>query len=181
MVSRVLFYPSLVYGVLLNKISPHSRHWYDRIDETVILGALPFRSIMPQLKCENVHALVNMTEPFETRFLVSTNRELASAGMTRLTLSTVDYVASPTQLNLYRGVQFIMKHRREGHSVYVHCKAGRTRSTTLVACYLMQLHRWSPERSVAFIRAIRPVIKLRSRQWTALKLYYKSNVYHATH
>jgi atypical dual specificity phosphatase len=174
MVSRVIFYPSLLYGVLHSKLRSQ-RHWYDRIDETVILGALPFRSIIPKLKSENVSAIVNMTEPYETRFLVSSTDELASQGISRLTLSTRDYVEAPTQLDLYRGVQFIMKHKREGHSVYVHCKAGRTRSTTLVACYLMQLHRWSPEKSVQFIRSIRPHIKLHNRQWVALKLYYRSS------
>lgn len=41
MLARISFYPSLAYNVLLEKIS--SRNWYDRIDENVILGALPFR------------------------------------------------------------------------------------------------------------------------------------------
>jgi len=175
MMSRMLLYPSLLYGVVLSKVLPR-RRWYDRIDETVLLGALPFRSIIPKLKLENVRAVVDMTEPFETRFLVSTTKELQSEGISRLTLSTQDYIAAPTQLDLYRGVQFIMKHKREGHSVYVHCKAGRTRSTTLVVCYLMQLHRWNPDRSVEFIRSIRPHIKLRNKQWSAIKLYYRSNV-----
>ena len=35
------FYPSLAYNVLLEKLS--SRHWYTKIDETIILGALPFK------------------------------------------------------------------------------------------------------------------------------------------
>lgn len=41
--TRVLFYPTLLYNVVMEKVS--SRKWYDRVDETVILGALPFRGM----------------------------------------------------------------------------------------------------------------------------------------
>jgi len=35
------FYPSLAYNVLLEKLT--SRQWYSKIDDTVIVGALPFK------------------------------------------------------------------------------------------------------------------------------------------
>ena len=38
---RILYFPSLLRLSLMQ--GPHSR-WYDRIDSTVIVGALPFRS-----------------------------------------------------------------------------------------------------------------------------------------
>ena len=59
--------------------------------------------------------------------------------MTWLQLSTVDIFATPTQGQVHAGVAFIMEQARHGHSVYVHCKAGRTRSATLVACYLIKV------------------------------------------
>lgn len=43
MLSRIAFYPTLMYNVILEKIG--TRRWYDRIDEHVILGALPFRGM----------------------------------------------------------------------------------------------------------------------------------------
>ena len=48
LVQRVVYYPSLVYNVVLEKIT--SRNWYDHIDETVILGALPFKSMTKQVR-----------------------------------------------------------------------------------------------------------------------------------
>lgn len=42
LLTKVLFYPTLGYNVLMTYVS--SRRWYDRIDETVLLGALPLRS-----------------------------------------------------------------------------------------------------------------------------------------
>ena len=48
MFARVTFYPTLFYNVIMEKIS--SRRWFDRIDDNVILGALPFPSITEQVK-----------------------------------------------------------------------------------------------------------------------------------
>lgn len=47
MFARFTFYPTLVYNVFMEKVS--ARNWYDRIDETVILGALPFRGMTKQV------------------------------------------------------------------------------------------------------------------------------------
>ena len=43
----------------------------------------------------------------------------------------------PDNDKLRKGVSFI--NDVEDGKVYVHCKAGRTRSATLVACYLMDV------------------------------------------
>lgn len=48
MFARVSFYPTLLYNVLMEKAT--SRRWYDRMDDTVILGALPFQSMTKQVK-----------------------------------------------------------------------------------------------------------------------------------
>lgn len=65
-----------------------------------------------------------------------------------LQLSTTDIFETPNQEKLVRGVEFINKIRSldsdidvqsPGNTVYVHCKAGRTRSATLVGCYLMMV------------------------------------------
>lgn len=40
--ARVLFFPSLAYNVMMEKIS--SRQWYNHVDNHVILGALPLRN-----------------------------------------------------------------------------------------------------------------------------------------
>lgn len=59
--------------------------------------------------------------------------------MEQLRLSTVDMTGVPTLANLQKGVQFTIRHQSLGHSVYVHCKAGRSRSATMVAAYLIQV------------------------------------------
>lgn len=64
-------------------------------------------------------------------------------GVECLRLSTVDLTGIPSLENLHKGVQFLLKHRECGNSVYVHCKAGRFRSATVVAAYLIQVRRAS--------------------------------------
>lgn len=67
-----------------------------------------------------------------------------------LQLSTTDIFEAPSQEKLKRGVSFINQFRIPNNkvdseqnekmpTVYVHCKAGRTRSATLVGCYLMMV------------------------------------------
>lgn len=174
MFQRLIFYPSLAYTVLMTKFA--GRPWYNRIDDTVLLGALPFRSITEELLEENVRAVINMTEPYETQFWVNTAEEWNSYGVLPVNLSTPDMIAAPSQRNLWIGVRVIEDQWRKGNSVYVHCKAGRTRSTTVVACYLMQRHNWSPEQAVEFIKKKRPHILLRNKQWVALHNYYLNRV-----
>ena len=65
--------PFLSYNVVMEKVS--SRNWYDRIDEAVILGAIPFRSDLPKLlpntdapnDC-NVKRVITLNEDFELQF-----------------------------------------------------------------------------------------------------------------
>ena len=45
--ARLLFYPTLAYNVVMEKVS--SRHWFTRVDHTVILGALPFKSMTTEV------------------------------------------------------------------------------------------------------------------------------------
>ena len=58
----------------------------------------------------------------------------------------------------------------------MHCKAGRTRSATLVGCYLMAENGWSPEQAVEFMRERRPHILLHNKQWEALREYHRLHV-----
>ncbi|XP_015518871.1 phosphatidylglycerophosphatase and protein-tyrosine phosphatase 1 [Neodiprion pinetum] len=193
MLARVSFYPTLVYNVVMEKIT--SRRWYDRIDETVILGALPFRGMTKQLvNEENVKGVVSMNEDYELWLFSNHKEEWEKHNVEFLQLSTTDIFESPCQEKLKSGVNFINKFRSPSHkiiegaqiaadsrskpldTVYVHCKAGRTRSATLVGCYLMMKNGWTPEEAVSFMRSKRQHILLHRVQWDALRTFYETNV-----
>ncbi|XP_057604412.1 phosphatidylglycerophosphatase and protein-tyrosine phosphatase 1 isoform X2 [Hippopotamus amphibius kiboko] len=69
--ARALFYPTLLYTLFRGKVpGPARRDWYHRIDRTVLLGALPLRSMTRRLvQDENVRGVITMNEEYETRFL----------------------------------------------------------------------------------------------------------------
>lgn len=82
------------------------------------------------------------TGSFPCLFLPMTlSQEWKNVGVEQLRLSTVDMLGIPTLANLQKGVQFALKYRSLGQCVYVHCKAGRSRSATMVAAYLIQVGR----------------------------------------
>lgn len=98
-----------------------------------------------------------MNEDYELWFSNNGDR-WSQYGVKFLQLATTDIFESPDQNKLRRGVEFINRFLPDGQkirginidpsvpredpgTVYVHCKAGRTRSATLVGCYLMMVRR----------------------------------------
>ncbi|NXU42544.1 PTPM1 phosphatase, partial [Drymodes brunneopygia] len=159
--ARLLFYPSLLYTVARARLPGSRRPWFHRIDEVLVAE-------------ENVHGVVTLTEDYETRFLCFSPQEWEAMGVEQLRLSTVDLTGVPTLENLHKGVEFILRHRARGNSVYVHCKAGRSRSATMVAAYLIQLHHWSPQEAIEAIAKIRPHILIRHKQVQVLEKFHRN-------
>ncbi|XP_022111089.1 phosphatidylglycerophosphatase and protein-tyrosine phosphatase 1-like [Acanthaster planci] len=175
--SRVLFYPTLGYNVFMKSVS--SREWYDRIDNTVLLGALPLRSknIAQELvEKENVRGVIAMNEDFELKRFVTTKEEWTKLGVETLQLPTVDFTEAPSIDKLEQGVKFIMDFAEKQESVYVHCKAGRTRSATLVGCYLMHVNKWTPQEAQIFIQTKRHHIIMKDKHFRAMYRYYDKHI-----
>ncbi|XP_061467009.1 phosphatidylglycerophosphatase and protein-tyrosine phosphatase 1 [Rhineura floridana] len=172
--ARLFFYPTLLYTLVREWLPGSQRPWFSRIDRAVLLGALPLRGRCRQLvEDENVRGVVTMNEEYETRFLCCSSQEWAAMGVEQLRLSTVDLTGVPSLENLHKGVEFVLKHREHGNSVYVHCKAGRFRSATMVAAYLIQLHQWTPQEAIKAISKIRPHIIIRQKQAKLLEDFHR--------
>jgi len=182
MFARLSFLPSLGLNVVLEKVA--GRAWWNRIDNKVVLGALPFRGQNAQeiVDTESVKAVVSMNEDYELKAFSNLGPQWADLGVKFLQLPTTDMFTSPSQEHLQTGVRFIREviAENEGSSVYVHCKAGRTRSATLVGCYLMEEYGHSPEEAVAFMADKRPHIWIHDKQWQALREYHRTHVQKAT-
>ncbi|KAJ8391364.1 hypothetical protein AAFF_G00089940 [Aldrovandia affinis] len=170
--ARLLFYPTLAYNVVMEKVS--SRRWFDRVDQNVILGALPFKSMTQELvQKENVKGVITMNEEYETKYFCNSVEEWKAVGVEQLRLSTVDLTGVPSLENLHRGVEFALRVKEQGATVYIHCKAGRSRSATLVAAYLIKLHCWSPEEACQILRSIRPHVLVHTAQMEMLHHYHQ--------
>lgn len=76
-------------------------------------------------------------------------KEWEKANVQFLHLSTTDMYEVPSKESLKRGIEFIKEFNKlqrtinindeSTASIYIHCRGGRTRSATLVACYLMEV------------------------------------------
>lgn len=166
--ARALFYPTLLYNVVRNKIESEFR-WWDRVDEFILLGAVPFPSDVPTLKDLGVQGVITLNEPYET--LVPTSL-YKSYGIDHLVIPTRDYYFAPSLTDIQQAVDFIHRNASLGRTTYVHCKAGRGRSTTIVLCYLVKYKQMTPEDAYSYVRSIRPRVLLAPCQRQAVHKFY---------
>ncbi|VDL88906.1 unnamed protein product [Schistocephalus solidus] len=165
------FYISLAYGASAYLLG--ARTWYDRISDHLILGGLPVLSKWDEVqKRETITHVVSLLEPFEVKFFVLGPAEAASRGLKYLSLPVADFSGVPTTSQANEGIDFIDSCRNSGSSVYIHCKAGRTRSAFLVTCYFMSRYGLSPTESVERIRANRKHILLPDVHMEGLQRYH---------
>lgn len=170
--ARILFYPTLLYNVFRNKIETEFR-WWDHVDQFVLLGAVPFPKDVPRLKQLGVGGVITLNEPYET--LVPTSLYHAH-GIDHLVIPTRDYLFAPSFGDINRAVEFIHKNACSGRTTYVHCKAGRGRSTTIVLCYLVEYKHMSPAAALEYVRSRRPRVLLAPSQWEAVQEYKQRRV-----
>ena len=142
--ARLLFVPTLLWNMLWGRVL-RVWQWYNRVDQHVLIGALPFASLVPQLHAEGVGAVVNMCEEY-----AGPTAAYERAGIRQLRVPTVDFTA-PSLVDVQRAVAFMREEISAGRSVYVHCKAGRGRSATVVLCWLIEDRGLSPVEAQQFL------------------------------
>ncbi|PIA64577.1 hypothetical protein AQUCO_00100212v1 [Aquilegia coerulea] len=167
--ARILFYPTLLYNVFRNKVQSEFR-WWDEVDQFLLLGAVPFPKDVPRLKQLGVGGVITLNEPYET--LVPTALYRAH-GIEHLVIPTRDYLFAPSASDINRAVDFIHRNACCGRTTYVHCKAGRGRSTTIVLCYLVEYKHMTPVAALEYVRSIRPRVLLAPSQWKAVQEFGK--------
>ena len=130
LLAHLVFHITLWWNILLSRLCPQ-RRWWDWIDDTVLLGALPLRRYIPELRKLGIGAVVNTCREWPGPV-----EEYRAAGIEELYLPITDFTP-PSLAEARAGVAFIQQQAAAGRKVYVHCKAGRGRSATIVLCYLI--------------------------------------------
>jgi atypical dual specificity phosphatase len=127
----LVFYPTLAWNLLLGRCL-RLRDWWTAIDEDIVLGALPFRSDVKRLKEMGITGVVNTC--LEYSGPLNAYRE---CGIDQFYIPTIDFT-HPKYEDVVRAVDFVENQVKMGGKVYVHCKAGRARSATIVMCWLVK-------------------------------------------
>ncbi|KAK6738429.1 hypothetical protein RB195_020500 [Necator americanus] len=174
MLASFAFYPSLGYNLLRNYLQPHKWTWYNRVDDNLIVGALPFKSMQDELiNKENVGGVVCCVEDYELKLAYNAiqKEDWRAAGVEVHDIPMTDFFGSTGRAQIDSAVHFMEGVAAKGKSVYVHCKAGRTRSATVAACYLMKTRNWLPNVAVEFLKSKRPQTILRNAHWRTANEY----------
>lgn len=169
--SRVGFIPSLCYNVALEKLG--QRAWYHEVCPNVILGAIPLWSTVDELVQKmGVKAVVSMNEPYELKFITPTPAQWSERGVEQLNLPVVDFIGTPSRQQIQQGVQFIHDHVSKERTVYIHCKAGRSRSATMLACYLLRHWQLTPQQATSFLIEKRSHVVFGDTNLKTIQQYY---------
>jgi atypical dual specificity phosphatase len=169
--AQAIFLPTYAWNLLLGRVLK-LRHWWDEVEPGVFLGARPLRADVKSLYEVGVRGVVNMCD--EYRGPVDLYDKL---GIEQCWLRTIDF-QPPTLDQVRQGVDFIRRFLDEDKKVYVHCKAGRGRSATVVLCWLMQEQGMTAAQAQAFLRSKRPHVNAALDQRVVVKEFERSLALH---
>lgn len=189
---QLVYEVPLAYATLREKFDS-SWKWYHQIIPptegrgAVFLGALPLKNLGHHETFKDF-AILSLVQDPELTTLTPwsdpvTPEDWDKLGTRHKQIPTRDLQPVPVE-KLWEAVPFIEEQTSLGKSVYVHCKAGRTRSATAVISFL--LYRWKIEgklskdlkidtaNAIAFVKKIRPRIFLLSGDISSIEGFHHS-------
>jgi len=168
LVGRTYFWPCIPCTIYGNKVEFKGQWWAHVDDEPpeVLLGQAPlFLSQLRDLEKRGVKAIINLCDEFKGR-----SRYYKVNGINLLWLRTVDHL-EPTVEAMNTACDFIEKHRKKGHGVYIHCKSGRGRSAAIAMAWLMHYRKMSPQQAQEHLLRQRKVRSKLYRQKNVIQFY----------
>lgn len=168
MTAHLLFGPTLGWNMLLGRYLG-VRRWWDRVDDHVVIGALPFPRDVNGLHNEGVRGVVNTCQEYG-----GPQRRYEEFGIEQFRMQTIDFT-HPKLSDVERAVNFIQTHAEKDQSVYVHCKAGRARSATVVLCWLIKQHGLTPDQGQNLLLERRPHVNRQLVQRPVVQEFYKKH------
>lgn len=151
--------------------------WWDKIEEGLVLGAMPLKKHLSDIKSSYPNlAVLSLIKPFEMKksFVADpiTAEQWAEEGIPFKQLVASDY-GPVAQEKITESLSFIREQRAQGKTVYVHCKAGKGRSATVVMTYLMSMNsNLKPLDALSLVRFKRPQIRPNTKQMDSVYAYY---------
>ncbi len=177
---RFIYEATLPVGTILHKIDPVKYPTFNKITDSLYLGRIPLknRDDHTRLKELGITSVLSVVEKFENHSVSLfsdpvTPDDWKGLNVSHLQIESRDFSPLSTS-SIARGVQFIADEIGAGKKVYVHCKAGRTRSCAIIVAYLMKYFPEkfaSVEEAIAYVRALRPIITLSEDKVERIKQY----------
>lgn len=116
--------------------------WWNNIDDHVILGGIPLHNAghLEELKNEGISAVLSLLEDFEMApsiyFHPVAKEDWERSGIKCLQIRVADTCGLQLD-DIRQCIDFIMDNIRDHRKIYIHCKAGKGRSASVVLCYML--------------------------------------------
>lgn len=168
----------LTYEISLIYTIQGSKAWWNTITPNIVLGALPLEHQKDKIKKLNITHVITTLEEFELRKgLVRpvSPQEWLNASITHKHIIAEDFVGMPAN-KIDEAVEYMRQEiqTNSGTKFYVHCKAGRGRSVTVVVAYLWKYGSQNfktKEEAYTFVKNLRPQVNLNQNQMAAIQAY----------
>jgi len=131
---------SLLYTIFNSAFRGQS--WWTQIDENIVLGALPLEHQIEKLKDLGITHVISIVEPFELEPGIVRpiqGYQWIAAGISD---QNIKHIAAPdfegmSKDKIDEAVKYMQEILQDNPNAkfYIHCKAGRGRSATIVLCY----------------------------------------------
>ncbi|GAA5810356.1 hypothetical protein MFLAVUS_003777 [Mucor flavus] len=147
--------------------------WFNRVDQYIILGALPTPSQIKRLhKEEKVDVIINMCSEFP-----GYEKLYKELNITQIRLETPDFCI-PSLDSIESGINQIvaLKQQLPKSSIYLHCKAGRGRSAAIAICYLLRTYQLDLSQSQQILLKKRHQVDKDLCQTDEVRLFYKNTL-----
>jgi len=152
-ITRTNFLPSLAISLLKYWLPFGKYDWWNRVDDHLLLGALPLPYFIPTLvEKESVRAVVNTCDEYRGPLHLYNKFNLKL-----MEIPAIDFTA-PRIEEINKAVEFIAEHDKKGETVYLHCKGGKGRSTTVAVCYFMKKYNITAQEALKRMMKRRPQV-----------------------
>ncbi len=172
------YYKKFKYEASLAYTNFNRNDWWTKIEPfNIYLGALPLKNKqhLDKIVDLGVTHVISMVEDFEIEdgWLNKPVKRLdwEARGIQVKHIQAVDFLPL-THEQIEEGVEHLNALLERNYSVYIHCKAGRGRSATIVIVYLMKYQGFSFNQAFSFIQEQRPQINLNEQQQKAILEYF---------
>ena len=166
----------MIYEISLLYTIYGGNPWWTEINEHIILGAIPLKHQLETLQKLGVTHVITLLEPFELRPGIVTPiqpEQWQAAGIRHTLIKAPDFEGVKPNL-IDQAVQ-LLKNNPDA-KFYIHCKAGRGRSATIVLCHFKkngtaEEKSKTKEEIYATLKSLRPQINLNKHQIAAAQTY----------
>ena len=178
---------TLLWDILKHAYDPKDLFpWWNRVDKYLYLGAIPLinKNHLVQLKELGVSTVITVLEQFEMETDTYISQPVKQADweandVVNHIVETPDY--NPIELKkIIDTVDFMHSQIKGGHTIYIHCKSGKGRSPTLLACYILKYGLSmgrkfdTPDEVIEYIKEKRTIINLNDSQKKIIYEYWQT-------